>query len=68
LAEPIFGYLSRQDRLLLQEAVTYRCEAFLTMEHRLPRNAVDIQRELGIEVLTPIAHWAMLQPWAALWR
>jgi hypothetical protein len=68
LAEPKFGYLSRQDRRLLQEAIALRCEAFLTMELRLPRNADDIQRELGIQILTPATHWAMLQPWAALWR
>ena len=68
LAEPKFGYLSDKDRLLLQDAISLRCEAFLTMERRLPRNAVHIGRELGIEVLTPIAHWEILRPWAALWR
>jgi hypothetical protein len=68
LAEPKFGYLSEKDRLLLQDAVFLRCEAFLTMERRLPRNAVHIGRELGIEVLTPIAYWDILGPWAALWR
>jgi hypothetical protein len=26
------------------------------------------QRELGIRILTPITHWEMLEPWAALWR
>ncbi len=38
------------------------------MERRLPRNASHIRRELGIEIFTPIAHWEMLRPWAALWR
>lgn len=68
LAEPKFGYLSEKDRLLLQDAVSLRCEAFLTMERRLPRNAVHIGRELGIEVMTPITHWEILKPWAALWH
>lgn len=68
LAEPKFGYLSDKDRRLLQDAVLLRCEAFLTMERRLPRNAPHISRELGIEILTPIAHWEMLMPWAVLWR
>jgi hypothetical protein len=45
-----------------------RCEAFLTVERRLPRNAGHIERELGIRILTPITHWEMLEPWAALWR
>lgn len=68
LSEPKFGYLSRKDRCLLQDAIVMRCQAFLTMERRLPRNAEHIQRELGIEVMTPIVHWEMLLPWAALWR
>jgi hypothetical protein len=40
----------------------------MTVERRLPRNAAHIERELGIVVLTPIIHWNMLRPWAALWR
>jgi hypothetical protein len=36
------------------------------MERRLPRNAAHLARELGIEVLTPIRHWEILRPWAAL--
>jgi hypothetical protein len=68
LDEPKFGYLSRKDRLLIQHAIVLRCEAFLTAERRLPRNAPHIERELGIRVLTPIVHWEMLRPWAALWR
>jgi hypothetical protein len=68
LAETKFGYLSHKDRALLRDAIFLRCEAFLTVERRLPRNAKHIQRELGIEVITPIMHWKMLRPWAALWR
>ena len=68
LDEPKFGYLSKKDRLLLRDAVILRCEAFLTVERRLPRNAAHIGRELGIRVMTPITHWEMLRPWAALWR
>jgi hypothetical protein len=68
LDEPKFGYLSQKDRLLVRDAIILRCEAFLTVERRLPRNAPHIDRELGIRVLTPIVHWEMLRPWAALWR
>ena len=64
----VFGYLGAKDRLLLADAVTFRCEAFLTMERRLPRNAAHIERELGLRILTPITHWQLLCPWAALWR
>jgi hypothetical protein len=67
LSEPRFGYLSKKDRRLLQEAIFLRCEAFLTMERRLPRNAEHIRSHLHIEVLTPLVHWEMLRPWAALW-
>ena len=68
LTERKFGYLGKKDRLLLRHAVILRCEAFLTVERRLPRNATHIERELGIRVLTPVMHWEMLKPWAALWR
>jgi hypothetical protein len=67
LDEPKFGYLSDKDRLLIREAVLLRCEAFLTVERRLPRNAAHLEDQLGIRVLTPITHWEMLRPWAALW-
>jgi hypothetical protein len=66
--EPKFGYLSEKDKLLLRQAINLRCEAFLTVERRLPCNAAHIERELGILVLTPVTHWKMLRPWAALWR
>jgi hypothetical protein len=68
LHEPKFGYLSRKDRLLLRDAVILRCEAFLTVEGRLPRKASHVERELGIRILTPIVHWKMLRPWAMLIR
>ncbi|MFL6275206.1 MAG: hypothetical protein ACJ74G_08335 [Blastocatellia bacterium] len=61
-----FGYLGEKDRRLIQDAVRLECDAFLTMERRLPRNAGHIQRELGIRVLTPIQLGEVLQPWAGL--
>jgi hypothetical protein len=68
LDENKFGYLGKKDRLLLQHALILRCEAFLTVERRLPRNAPHVERELGIKILTPITHWELLRPWAALWH
>ena len=67
LSEQKFGYLSDKDRRLFREAVLLCCEAFLTVECRLPRNAAHIRRQLGIHVLTPIIHWKWLGPWARLW-
>jgi hypothetical protein len=68
LSEPKFGYLSVADRRLIRDAVILRCEAFLTVERRLPTNAAHLEQELGIRILTPIQHWDALRPWAALWR
>jgi hypothetical protein len=67
LEEPKFGYLSQKDRRLIREAVILRCEAFLTVERRLPTNAAHLEFELGIRVLTPMQHWEALRPLAALW-
>jgi hypothetical protein len=68
LDEPCFGYLGAKDRELIRDAVFLRCDAFLTMEQKLPRNASHIGRELGLRILRPIDYWEMLLPWAALWR
>ncbi len=68
LDEPRFGYLSKKDRLLLRDAIFLSCEAFLTVERRLPSNAAHFERETGIRILTPVVHWEMLRPWAALWH
>ena len=63
-----FGYLGAGDRGLLNDAIALGCQAFLTMENRLPKNARHIQANSGLQVLTPIEMWAMLAPWAALFR
>jgi hypothetical protein len=68
LDELKFGYFSQKDKLLLRQAIVLSCEAFLTVERRLPRNAAHIERELGIRILTPVMHWDLLLPWASLWR
>lgn len=62
-----FGYLSTKDRLLLRDAAALQCDAFLTMERRLPKCADHVLRETGVQILTPISYWALLRPWAALW-
>ena|SRR2546423_13465531 len=67
LSHPRFGYLSAKDKLLLRDALTLECEAFLTMEKRLARSAAHLERELGIKLLRPPEYWALLQPWARLY-
>jgi hypothetical protein len=61
-----FGYLSRKDALLLDDALAYGCDSFLTMERRLPRNASHILISSGLRVLTPLGLWRLLEPWANL--
>lgn len=62
-----FGYLGAGDHALVKDAVLLNCDAFLTMEQRLPKNAPHIRRELGLQVLTPAQYWSLLRPWAALY-
>jgi hypothetical protein len=65
---PSFGYLSTKDRLLLRDALLLECDAFLTMEHRLARNASHIAREVDLFVLRPPEYWRLVAPWGALYR
>ncbi len=67
LQSPKFGYMSRKDALLIRDAVLLECDAFLTMDNKLAKNAGHIERELGLRVLSPTAYWKLLQPWAALY-
>ena len=46
-----FGMISVKDRRLLQEALDWRCDAFMTMERRLPTAAAFVKRETGLRVL-----------------
>jgi hypothetical protein len=66
LDEPRFGYLSRDDKALLRDAVALECDAFLTMEKRLARNAEPLRHGVGIQVLRPPDYWTMLRPWAQM--
>jgi hypothetical protein len=60
--------ISRKDALLLQDAVEYRCDAFLTMEKNLPTQANFIKRITGLRVLQPTKYWELLEPWARLYH
>lgn len=63
-----YSYLGAGDRALLRDAIRLECDAFLTMENKLPKNGGHIKRTLNIRVLSPIGMWEYLQPWAALFR
>jgi hypothetical protein len=62
-----FGMISVKDRRLLQEALDWRCDAFMTMERRLPTQAAFIERETGLRVMRPSNYWDLLAPMAALY-
>ena len=70
LAEQIeggsFQYLSVKDRALIRDAVVLGCDAFLTVELRLPKNADDVRRRLGLLILRPVQLWDLVGPWAGL--
>jgi hypothetical protein len=68
IESPSYGYLGSGDRALLKDALSLGCDAFLTMENRLPKNAPQLKKTLGIRVLTPLDMWQLLLPWAALFR
>jgi hypothetical protein len=68
LDEPRFGYISVKDKLLLQDALALECDAFLTMEKKLAKNATHLEKAVRLRVLRPPDYWALLARWAALWR
>lgn len=65
---PSFNYLGVGDRALIKDAIALECDAFLTMENKLPKAAAHIQRTLGIRVMSPLEMWDILRPWAGLFR
>jgi hypothetical protein len=62
-----FGMISVKDRRLLQEALDWRCDAFMTMERRLPTAAAFIEREAGLRVIRPTTHCDLLSRFARLY-
>lgn len=64
---PRFGNIGSKDRILLQDALDFRCDAFMTMERRLPTRAEFIERETGLRVMRPTTYWSLLDPWANLY-
>jgi hypothetical protein len=62
-----FGMISVKDRHLLQEALDWRCDAFMTMERRLPTAAAFIERQTGLRVMRPTTYWDLLSRFARLY-
>ena len=62
-----FGMISMKDRRLLQDALDWHCDAFLTMERRLPTAAAFIEQHTGLRVMRPTKYWDLLSPFARLY-
>lgn len=62
-----FDNISVKDRRLLQDALDVGCDAFLTMERRLPTQAGFIERATGLRVMRPTTYWSILNRWADLY-
>ena len=62
-----FGMISVKDRRLLQEALDWRCDAFMTMERRLPTAAAFIERQTGLRIMRPTMYWNLLGRFARLY-
>lgn len=50
--------ISTKDRVLLQDALDFGCDAFLTMERNLPTAAEHVQRLTGLRIRRPTTYWA----------
>jgi hypothetical protein len=62
-----FAMISVKDRQLLQEALDWRCGAFMTMERRLPTAAAFIERQTGLRIMRPTTYWDLLSRFAWLY-
>ena len=55
------------DRVLLTDAVVYRCDCFCTFDNRTILKHRNALRRLPIEILTPTEWWQKIRPWASIW-
>ena len=65
---PTFGMISKKDCIVLQDALDLGCDAFLTMEKKLPKSAGHVERLTGLRILRPTEYRKLLAPWARLYR
>ena len=66
LESPSFGYLSKKDKALLVDAIVLECDAFITLDRKLCRNAPHLESQISMRILEPRSYWRMLRPWTAL--
>jgi len=66
LNNPSIGFLSSKDKKLIRDAVLLECDAFLTMETKLPKIANTLREHVPLSILRPSEYWKLLKPWAPL--
>jgi len=55
------------DRILIVDAVVYRCDCFCTRDWKSILRHRDNLRGVGIPMLTPTEWWKMVEPYSGLW-
>ena len=56
-----------EDRILICDAVVYRCDCFCTRDWRTILKYRDHLKSLPIKILTPSEWWNLIKPYAGLW-
>jgi len=56
-----------EDRVLICDAVVYRCDAFCTRDWRTILKHRAALSNLPLKILTPSEWWEEIKPWAATW-
>ena len=55
------------DRILLCDAVVYRCDAFCTRDWQTIIKYRNVISDIPLKVLTPTEWWEEIYPWASTW-
>lgn len=55
------------DRVLVCDAVVYRCDAFCTRDWSTILKFRDELQGLPLKIITPSEWWEEIRPWAAIW-
>ena len=56
-----------EDRILLSDAIVYRCDCFCTRDWKTILKFRDILLELPIKIVTPTEWWELIEPYASIW-
>jgi hypothetical protein len=65
--QPTFGMISKNDRILLQDALDLRCDALLTMEQNPSGHCRARRPQDWFRIMRPTTYWELLDRWAKLY-